>query len=72
MTQHGFSHTTCQNMCSVRVSWNCLRCFFSLFCTMVNYESWVVPAGVGSALADILEAEFRPIIDFVLERGGVM
>ena len=35
-----------------------------------NYESWVVPAGVPSALADILGAEFGPIIDFVLERGG--
>ena len=34
------------------------------------YESWVVPAGVASALADILGAEFRPIIDFVKERGG--
>ena len=34
------------------------------------YESWVVPAGVGSALADILGAEFGQIIDFVLEKGG--
>ena len=35
------------------------------------YESWVVPAGAASALADILGAEFRPKIDFVKERGGV-
>ncbi len=28
-----------------------------------SYESWVVPAGVGSALADILRAQFRQIID---------
>ena len=35
------------------------------------YESWVVPAGAPSALADIiLGAELGPIIDFVLERGG--
>ena len=37
---------------------------------MTDYESWVVPAGVPSALADILGAELGPIIDFVLERGG--
>ena len=37
---------------------------------MIDYKSWVVPAGVGSALADMLGAEFRQIIDFVLERGG--
>ena len=37
---------------------------------ITSYESWVVPAGVGSALADILGAEFSQIIDFVLERGG--
>ena len=35
------------------------------------YESWVVPAGVGSALADILGAEFSQIIDFVFRKGGV-
>ena len=35
------------------------------------YESWVVPAGVPSALADILGAELGPIIDFVKERGGL-
>ena len=34
------------------------------------YENWVVPAGVGPALADILGAERGEIIDFVLERGG--
>ena len=33
------------------------------------YESWVVPVGVGSALADILGAEFSQIMHFVLERG---
>ena len=36
----------------------------------IHYESWVVPAGVPSALAEILGAELEPIIDFVLERGG--
>ena len=34
------------------------------------YESWVVPAGVPSALADILGAELGPIIDFVKAKGG--
>ena len=38
---------------------------------MAYYENWVVPAGVGSALADILGAEFRQIIDIIIERGGV-
>ncbi len=34
-----------------------------------SYESWVVPAGVASALADIMGAELRQIIDFVKGRG---
>ena len=34
------------------------------------YENWVVPAGVGSALADILGAEFGQIIGFDLEWAG--
>ena len=28
----------------------------------IDYESWVVPAGVPSALADILGAELGPIL----------
>ena len=35
----------------------------------VFYESWVVPAGVPSALADI-GGELRQIIDSVKGRGG--
>ena len=38
--------------------------------TMVCYESWVVPAGVPSALADVLGAELGPIIDLVTQEGG--
>ena len=38
---------------------------------MAYYENWFVPAGVGSALADILGAEFRQIIDIIIERGGL-
>ena len=34
-----------------------------------SYESWVVPAGVPSALADI-GGELRQIIDSVKGRGG--
>ena len=36
----------------------------------MHYESWVVPAGVPFASAEIFGAELGPIIDFVLERGG--
>ena len=36
----------------------------------IFHECWDVPAGVFSALADILGAEVGPIIDIVTERGG--
>ena len=30
----------------------------------------MIPAGVGSAFADILGAEFRQIVDFITERAS--
>ena len=36
---------------------------------LYNYESWVVPARVGSALSGILGAEFRQIIDSTIKLG---
>ena len=43
-----------------------------MFYLRSNYESWAVPAGVASALADILGAEFRHTIDFIIETGVVV
>ena len=58
----------CQASTSLTV---CFWCPWCLYCRiLIYYESWVVPAGVASALADIMGAEFRQIIDFVKERGG--
>ena len=51
--------------------WDPFTVLKMLLLLLAFYESWVVPAGVGSALADILGAEFGQIINFVLERGGV-
>ena len=35
-----------------------------------SHKSWVVPAGVFSALADILGAEVGQLIEFIIDRGG--
>ena len=64
-----FSFFSCYILCKNR----CIGMYLELvydICTYVYYESWVVPAGVPSALADILGADRGPIIDFVIERGG--
>ena len=45
-------------------------CVYETSLPWQSHESWHVPAGVFSALADILEAEVGPIIDIVTERGG--
>ena len=39
---------------------------------LADHEHWVVPAGVSSALADIVGAEVAQLIDCIIERGGVL
>ena len=39
---------------------------------LADHERWVVPAGVFSALSDILGAEVGQLIDCIIERGGIM
>ncbi len=39
---------------------------------LADHERWVVPAGVFSALADIVGAEVGQLIDWIIERGGIM
>lgn len=37
---------------------------------LADHEHWVAPAGVFSALADIVGAEVGLLIDCIIERGG--